>query len=335
MHLGAFLPLTGSLSGIGAAVLDGQRAYWSYVNDDLGGVAGHFMVVLDEVDTAYDADTTAAALSEHDDGLLAISSSLGSPVTAVLLEGDGTLPIMVGSEASSWADHANAVFDLAVPTYRAQVAALWDSLSGGSVGFVAPEGDYGDDCLAGAGSPPDTVVRYPAGTTDFESTITRLEGVDALVACVTFSDLTRIIATWQLVSTPPPIFATAASFDPSIFAVLDTMPEHLSIAGGPPPYESDEPGVQLFKQNMGDTPVDQWTFLGYTQAATVHVLLEQAIADGSLTRAGILAARSQVGDVDFGFGWGPAGYVGNLPDVPVTISVPDPDAAFGLAPASP
>lgn len=332
IHVGAFLPLSGPLSAIGSSVLDGHLAYWRYVNDDLGGVAGQFTVVANQVDTAYDPATAVTELDSHRSGLLAISSVLGSPVTEALLHAAEDMPIMVGSDTSLWAADPGALFDLAVPTYKEQVAALWSQIAGSSIGFIAPDGDYGDDCLAGAGSSPSVVVRYPVGTTDFEESVTRLEGVDALVACVTSPDLARIIATWNLLGSPPPIYATASSFDTSLFDVGTTLGD-LYIAGAPPPYESDDPGMQLFRSAMGDAPVNQWTFLGYTQAATVHLLLEQAVLDGTLTRQGVLTARSRLGDVDFGFGWGPAHFDGELPVVPVTISTPDPEAVFGLQPS--
>ncbi len=332
VHIGAFLPLSGPLESIGESVLAGHMAYWDYVNDDLGGVAGQFTVAVEPIDTAYDPDVAAEEFDSHRNDLLAISSSLGSPVTAVLLDAGSAMPIMVGSEASMWADRNNAVFDLAIPTYRAQIQTIAARITGSSIGFIAPNGEYGDDCLAGADAAPAVVERYTPGTTDFEAAVNLLQGVDVLVACVTSTDLGRIIATWDLLGNRPPIYATSPSFDPSLFGVLESVPEGLFVAGAPPPYESDEPGMTLFRSVMGDATVDVWTFLGYTQAATAHLLLEQAIGDHALTWGGVLAARSELGDVDFGFGWGPSQFEGTRPVVPVTIQIPDADALFGLQP---
>ena len=79
-----------------------------------------FTVAVEPIDTAYDPDTAGQAFDAHRDDLLAISSSLGSPVTAALLGVGAAMPIMVGSAASTWADWNAAVFDLVLPTYRAQ-----------------------------------------------------------------------------------------------------------------------------------------------------------------------------------------------------------------------
>jgi len=338
IRLAAFLPLSGSLAGIGRSILEGHRAYWRYVNDDLGGVAGRFTVALDEVDTAYDPTPAAAELAAREDSILGISAMLGSPVTRALLDTDETMPIMVGSQAVLWAKHDNAVYNLAVPTYRDQVSVLWDlavDTAGdpSDVGFVAAAGLYGEDCLAGTGTRPQIISRYPAGTTDFEGVIKDLDGAKALVACVTSAELVRIIATGNLLGFTPAIYATGLSFDPTVLDALEAVPEDLWVAGAPPAYEDDTPGMKLFRSvTDGLDDVNAWTFLGYTQAATFHLLLEQAVDDGTLTRPGVLAARGHVGEVDFGYGWGPAGFHddGILPEVPVTVSVPDADATFGL-----
>jgi hypothetical protein len=327
------LPLSGPLKAIGESVLAGHEAYWDYVNADLGGVAGEFTVNVEPVDTTYDSGAAAAALAEHDQDILAVSSSLGTDVTSAMLAMN-VMPIMAGSQVWTFGTtNDNVLYDLATPTYRAQVENITAQIEDSTIGFAAVEGQYGDDCLAGAVVPPDIVQRYPAGTTDFELVVNILQGVDVLVACVSSTDLGRIIATWDLLGDRPPVYATSASFDPSLFTVLGSVPDDLFVAGAPPPLESDEPGMTLFRTVMGDQTVDAWTFLGYTQAATVHLLLEQAIRDHHLTRNGMLAARTSLGDVDFGFGWGTAHFEGVLPVVPVTMQTPDAEAAFGLQPS--
>ena len=83
--------------------------------------------------------------------------------------------------------------------------------------------------------------------------------------------------------------------------------------------------------------IKHWVFLGYTQAATFHLILEEALAGGDLTRDGLLAARDRLGEVDFGFGAGPARYDENrVPVVADVISVPvsAAEALFGMTPIS-
>jgi ABC-type branched-subunit amino acid transport system substrate-binding protein len=334
IRVAAFLPLSGSLSTFGSQMLDGQRAYWAYVNDDLGGVGGEFRVVLDEVDTGYDPAVARDELLALSPEILGVVGNLGSPVTEAMLAVEAELPIMVGSEAAIWGQRPNAVFDLTVPTYRDQVSALvrwWDSRDGDAVGFVAPAGVYGDDCLAGMPGPPPAVVRYPPGTTDFGPVVEELGGLDAVLACVAPADLVRLVATFDLAGERPAILTVAAAYDRAAFAAQGELPGDLWVAGAPPPYESDEPGMRLFREvTAGLDEVTGWTFRGYMQAATLHALLEQALDDGVLTRSGVLAARSRLGEADFGFGREPSRYAGTLPVVEVVIAVPDPEARFGL-----
>lgn len=331
VRLAGFYPTSGALAALGAAMLDGQRAYWAYVNEDLGGVGGRFQVALDEVDTGYDPEVARSELEARSADLLGVSGSVGSPVTAALLPVD--VPVMVGSAAAMWGTEPDAVFDLTVPTFRDQVAALvgqWQEDNEGGVGFVAPAGVYGDDCLAGMPVPPVAVVRYPPGTTDFADEVGDLSDVAAVVACVAPADLVRLVATFDLTGERPAILATSAAFDAAAWALQDDVPDRLWVAGMPPEFEADAPGMTLFRAVTDGIDVNQWTFAGYTQAATFHLLLEQAFDDRNLTRAGVLAARSHLGEVDFGFGRAPSRFEGTLPVVEVVIGVPDPETRFGL-----
>ncbi len=331
IRLAAFYPTSGALADLGTDMLDGQRAYWAYVNDDLGGVGGRFQVVLDEVDTKYDPDVAKSELTARESAVFGVSGSLGSPVTETLLSAD--VPVMVGSAVAVWGTDPDAVFDLTVPTFRDQVAALvnwWEGSSDGGVGFVAPAGVYGDDCLAGMPTPPETVVRFPPGTTDFGNAVGELSGVGAVVTCVAPADLVRLVATFDLAGERPAILATSAAFDAAAWAVQESVPERLWVAGAPPEFEADTPGMTLFREVTEGLEATPWTFAGYTQAATFHLLLEQAFDDGDLTRSGVLAARSHLGDVDFGFGRAPSRFEGTLPVVEVVIGVPDPETRFGL-----
>ena len=162
-------------------------------------------------------------------------------------------------------------------------------------------------------------------------------------------DSKGILATLELLDYAPTLVAAASSYDSSLPAALGgdggetaglEMLGNLYLVGTWPPFESDAPGMKLLRDNLdrygpADLGVDPFFFIGYTQAATFHLILEEALESGDLTRAGVWEARNRIGDVDFGFGAGPASYDGDrVPIVADVLAVPAPagDAQFGMMP---
>ncbi len=368
--LAALLPLSGTLETFGRSVLEGHEVYWEYVNGTLGGVGGQYLVAPIALDTAYDEDTARSLWVANQDGMLAISSVLGSPITAALLAEIGSQQILVaaGSQASSWSTSPNVVLDLALPTYRDQIAGA--ITAGGAeqpvvkatppLGLLYQEGVYGEDCLAGfdqatSRMPPDAAlsVVHPGSATEFAEDVAVMQeaGVETLFVCSSNQAFLRIVATLDLLDYSPIVVASSQAYDASIPAALgdqggeSTGLELLSrvyLVGSWPAFEGDLPGMKLLQDNfvrydsrLPEEVIDPWFFVGYTQAATFHLILEEALSGGDLTRAGVWAARDRIGDVDFGFGAGPARYdqdrvpmVADVFSVPVSAS----EALFGMTP---
>ena len=93
----------------------------------------------------------------------------------------------------------------------------------------------------------------------------------------------------------------------------------------------------LARSDVADELVDQWFFLGYTQAATFHLILEEAFSGGDLTRDGVWAARDRLGEVDFGFGAGFSSFDDDrVPVVADVLSVPalSTESRFGMLPVA-
>lgn len=360
--LGVLLPLSGSLESLGRSMLAGQQVYWAFVNDTMGGVGGRFPVDLREVDTAYDEETARAALLQKDP-VLAVASVLGSEITATLaaeVAGTDTL-VAAGSLASGWGASPNLVLDLALPSYRDQIAGIIKASRlpeppltlAGPFGLLYQEGVHGEDCLAGfdeatAGSTDMVRIAYPAGTTEFGSRLDTLReaGVATLFVCSTSQALLRIMATLDLLDYRPLTVATSHSYDSSLPAALGQGREdvglellsNLRLVGSIPPYESDAPGVKLLRDGLqrygaGDAEVDQWFFFGYTQAATLHVILEDAFDGGDLTPRGLRDARNRLGEIDLGFGPGSAHFdEQGVPVMADVVSIPATGSRFGLQP---
>lgn len=368
VRLAALLPLSGTVELFGRSVLEGHEVYWAYVNETLGGVGGSYRVEVVPLDTAYVEDTARSLWSANRGQVLAISSVLGSPITTALVDEIGDAPVLVaaGSQASSWSDSPRVVLDLALPTYRDQIAGA--IVAGGAeqpvvaavppLGLVYQEGVFGEDCLAGFEqatsrlSPGEVVaVSHPAGTTEFGDDLNLLQesGVETLFVCSSSQAFLRIIATLDLMEYAPTVIASSQSYDASVPAALGgdeaaglELLADVYLVGSLPPFESDAPGMKLLRDNLAgfdsrlpQEVVDPWFLIGYTQAATFHLILEEAFNGGDLTREGMWAARDRLGEVDFGFGVGPVRFDENrVPIVADRISVPasSTDAVLGMAP---
>ena len=371
--LAALLPLSGTLEAFGRSVLEGHAVYWNYVNEVLGGVGGSYAVRFAPLDTAYDEETARSLWAASEDDTLAISSVLGSPITDALLAeiGDRRILVAAGSQAASWSTSPNVVLNLAIPTYRDQVAGA--VLAGGAeepvvpaippVGLLYQEGVFGDDCLAGFEqatsryqSGEAVSVGHPATASEFVDDLTLVQraGVETLLVCSSPQALLGIIATLDLLGFSPTVVATSQSYDASLPAALGgeggesvglELLSNVYLVGSWPAFEGDTPGMKLLRDNLAhydsrlpELIVDPWLFLGYTQAATFHLILEEALAGGDLTRAGVWAARDRVGEVDFGFGAGPARYDDDrIPIVADVFSVPTSavESLFGMTPIPP
>jgi hypothetical protein len=85
-----------------------------------------------------------------------------------------------------------------------------------------------------------------------------------------------------------------------------------------------------------DQQPDYYFAFGYTQARIVHQILEKAVADGDLTREGVVKAFEGLRNVNMGGLLNPISYGTKCEDkVPVTASriwAVDPTAPTGLKP---
>ena len=368
----AFLPLSGTLEAFGQSALEGHEVYWAYVNDVLGGVGGTYTVRVTPLDTAYDEEIARSLWAVNEAQTLAISSVLGSPITSTLVAETGSEQILIaaGSQASSWSAVPNVLLNLAIPTYRDQIAGA--IVAGRAeepvlaaeppLGLVYQEGAYfGEDCLAGFDQATDrdasgvaVSVGHAATSTEFSEPLATMEeaGVKTLFVCSTPRAVLQMVATLELLDYRPTLILTAQSYDASLPAAVGVDGDETTglealnkvfVIGSLPPFESEAPGMKLLRDNLARFDsrvpdrviVNPWFYLGYTQAATFHLILEEALSGGDLTRGGIWAARDRLGDVDFGFGAGSSRYdEGRIPVVADVVSTPasSTESLFGMLP---
>ncbi|MDF1595090.1 MAG: ABC transporter substrate-binding protein [Acidimicrobiia bacterium] len=334
--VGVMVPRTGPVAAFGEAALDGQNAYWAYVNDVLGGVGGQFPVVVRVFDTAYDPDTAEDGFRELSGSVVGISGSLGTLIDerlGPLALNEGMLT-MAGSLSSEWLGHGAVVPNLLLPTDRDQVAAglVWatESEITGQTAILYQEGSYGEDCVGGYDGAVSDLglsnvgrVAHALTATDFGEVVGQLSssGAAIVVACTTPDALVRILATAGSLDFQPTWLVSPQSFDSSVPSALGgdagldaglAALERTWVLGARPP--ADSPAGQLLDDVFGDTAAASWyTLLGYSQAATFHLILEEALEASDLTRPGLRAATGRLDGIDLGLDGPLSSLVGPVP----------------------
>lgn len=336
IRLGVMVPRSGPVAAFGDALLVGQEAYWTYVNEVLGGVGGVFTVELTVFDHRFDPDEAAEGYDLLRGEVLGISGSIGTLIDeriAPLAASDGVLA-MAGSLSSQWVGHPAILPNLLLPTYRDQVAAGldWAVESDLTVktGILFQEGAYGEDCLTGydraigEGEAENLArVGHPPAATDFGNVVGRLfaSGADSVVVCTTPDALVRIIATADSLGFQPNWLVSAQSFDAGVPTGLggDAGPEaglaaleRTWVLGAGPP--ADSPARFLIEDVFSNVEGANWySLLGYAQAATFHLILEEAVESFDLTRSGLQAAAGRLESLDLGLGGPLSSLVAGVP----------------------
>ncbi len=344
IKLGALAALTGPIPGIGASVLNGHRVYWEEVNAN-GGIAGMYPVEVVIRDNAYNPETNVVVYNEIKDDVLAISTALGTPTTATIFEDAAAENILVaaGSLASQWALTSNVVLNLGANTYFAQFAnaPYWAMNEGiitedSVVGIIYQGDDYGQDCKNGydfgqanTGFNDAYEATYAATDTDFSAQIggAAAAGVDVLFVCALPSALATMLGTANAIEYFPTVLGSSPSYNVVLPSALGGGDEAAGLAlfgafpyyalGAGPEFEDDTPGMNQLKADLAahrdavgvtDEMINAFFYFGYTQGQTFHEILEVAVANGDITRTGLLAAVDMVSNVDMGYGGSPGGY---------------------------
>jgi ABC-type branched-subunit amino acid transport system substrate-binding protein len=322
--------LNADLSGIFAPlvtqIVDGQEAYWEIVNDN-GGIAGR-QVELVVLDNGYDVpkhlENYETMSAESDDGVLMFSQSTGSPhtaATASALVEDNLLAIPL-SWYSGWADPA--IGENVIELYTSYCLESMNGLTflagaqeASTVAIISFPGEYGQDGAFGAKAAAEALG---------------LEVVyDGEGAVVPGADQTPVIT--ELVNAQPDL--VWATINPTTLAEImggayaQGLRAHWS--GNSPTYNfqllatdlapaldelythstytqlwnsADVPGmtemVEGMRSKRPEAPVSDVYIVAWTEGYATQQILEQAAANGDMTRAGVVAAAKDPNlEIDF------------------------------------
>ena len=328
IRVGLNADLTGIFSALTTVIVSAQEVYFDRVNAN-GGIGGR-QVELVTQDTAYDVpthiDNYAAFAEESDNGVVMLSQSTGSPQTTAIAEDlvDDDIIAVPLSWYSGWAtDLGTNVFEL-YTNYCFEgmngIEFLVDQsgLDAPTVAIVTNPGEYGQDSAAGARIAAEAlgleiVVDLEGGIAgdDFAPIVSELvTGQPDIVWIASSPGITAEIlggavagglqALWSgaVPTYNPAVIAEGSPVAPAYDAFF--FPSAYTAAWG----SNQEPGmvdmIDAITAAQPDATFSQAdTFvIGWTEAIFTEAVLEQATANGDLTRAGVVAAANQVA-VDF------------------------------------
>jgi branched-chain amino acid transport system substrate-binding protein len=355
IRLGVLTAVTGPEAYIGFPLTAGTKAYFDYVNTELGGIGGKYKVELDSQDVGDGASAVPDAYAAVKDDTVMIASAVGTAAVSSLLpdlRDDGGLAVPALVDVTTDPN----LLPVGVPVGVEAINALqWYVTQHGTADEVCSlvqddgYGRAGADGLAAAAKalrvelgPSAALPAPPAEGGDLSPKIRELADAecDAVVLIATPSTATAALTQSAAASFAPQWIGLSASWTSTLATspIASYLADHLSVLTSGPAYgDRDVDGmVELVRIKAAYAPAtapDPWFTVGFVQAAAVTALLDEAVARSDLSHAGILAASTALKVTVKGLlapmTYGPAGRR-SLPTTS-TVSKVDPAQLDGLA----
>ena len=321
IKVGMLADLSGAFAPLVTEIVEAQRVYWDKVNEE-GGIAGRQIELVVE-DNAYDVPTQLEKYEAIRNEVAIISQSTGSPHTTAIAQDlvDDDLIAIPLSWYSGWPDpdFGQNVFETyATYCVESMNAIEWLAKNRDvkSVALIGFPGEYGGDGTTGA--------RMAADELGLEVVYDGSDQVVAPTAENASPDQSAVIS--QIVQSDPDLVwatinptalesimsgAVGQGFDglwsgnsPTYsFKLLATdlaplLDQYYIASTYIVTWGTDVPGmeevVSAMTEGKPDLPVSDVYVLGWTEAQVTQAILEQAAANGDMTRAGIVAAGNEV-----------------------------------------
>jgi ABC-type branched-subunit amino acid transport system substrate-binding protein len=358
IRLGVLSATSGVVSIIGNPLTAGNQAYFDALNEEQGGVAGRYRVELVIEDNQYDATITSQRYAAIRDDVVAFLQILGTPPTNAVLPDliDDEIVAAPASLDSAWVREPN-LLALGGPYQIQAINGIdwWFSQAeneGQVLCTLASDDEYGDTGVEGAEFAAENLgidiaanVTYPAPSATrpaqtFEAQLSQLEGAgcEVILFVATPTDTGGFTtALTENTGYNPTILGQSPTWL-GLFAGFPYLQEnYYALSEGPQYGDESIPGmaelVRVLETYAPDQPPDIYFNFGYLQAMAMHQILEEAVARGDLSRAGMLAALESVGTLTFDglsgdYVYGPA--ADRVPPIVSSIFRPNPDAPGGL-----
>ena len=329
IKLGVVAPLSGAVAAVGTPVVSGNQVWFQKVNDR-GGIAGRYKVELVVEDHANSPVVAVQRYAKIKDNVVMFAQMFGTPTTSAvqpLLKNDNVVmsptsfdnlwvrdPHLLPLGATYQIMAANGL-DYYLHTEAKPATKLCAMIQDNPYGQAGNEG-IGLE-LKMAGLKLDQTASFALTDQDFTGPISQLQAAGCEFVFVTAvpGQLARIAANAARVNFTPRWLAQWPSWHSALIKspAIGYIEEHVWLAGeGPEWGDASAPGMKelladIQRYRPDQTP-DIWFTYGYNQGRAVTALLEKAVANNDLSRAGIMRALNEMPDVDFGGLTGPHVY---------------------------
>ena len=353
IYLGTLSDLTeGPFAPLAVPITEAQKAFWDRVNAN-GGIGGKYDVDVAEYtrDNKYNPEEHVAKLREIEPNVLALAQTLGTPPTLAGLEiqkGDD----LIAAPATWWSGWSFDDEGLIVESGYSYCTESMNGLDWAAGEYGKPAkvlsvgypGDYGGDSAAGVkvwaeanGATAEVVETAPnatAGNQDAAVGAIVKAGPDVVVLATGPAEMAEIVGKSVAGGFKGQFIGSVPTWNPAILKseaapAVEAAYHYVSPWG---PYGSDTPAHRAMEEATGGKPPanDGYTF-GWIWSYPLQAVLEKALDNGDLTRAGVRQAVEEV-TVDYE-GALPARKYGGDPNETVVreavIAKPDPKAPVG------
>lgn len=323
INVGVMSAMSGPAALIGVPLAAGQQVYFDYLNTELGGVAGQYPVEIVLEDHQYDTAATVQRYGKIKDDVVMFSQIMGTASISAALQllAEDNMIASPASQDAFWIREQNLM--PVIGPYQIDVInamSYYFGDGGGSVDdticAIIQNDLYGEAGLEGLefaakefGFEIAATTRYGAGDASFTAQITELVNAecDMVWATVLPSEFGGILGTAAQSAFTPRWIAQSPSWI-DILALGDLAPyltEYVWIAalaqewGDPNSEDMTNMVDRVAKYKPDQAPSYYFTF-GYIQAWATHQLLEAAVANGDLSREGLITAMNGLDELNFG-----------------------------------
>jgi len=320
IKLGVITPLSGLASVIGKPLTNGNKVYWDAINAK-GGVGGKYKVELNQQDSQYKVEVALQGYDQIKGDVVAFQQVLGTQIVKAVLQRlkPDQLTAAPATLDSLWVKVPQLI-PIGAP-YQVEAANGFDYYinKGGGKGkkicALAQDDEYGAAGLQGLTFAAKqlkftvaTTARFATGS-DISAQVGQLADAkcEAVFLASLPNDTASIVTKMIGRSFTPQILGLAPTWLSGFEGGADTgsfYAQHLWVLSeGPAWGDTSVPGM---KQLLDDTQKyapdqkpDQYYAFGYAQSWAMDQILEQAVKNGDLSKAGIQKAMKQVGTLKF------------------------------------